>query len=342
MKKALAVLFTLVMLISTMTAMTLSSSADTLQSGTLGTLSWELNTTTGELTITGEGTMDDVPYPSAWKYHTSAIKSVTIGDGITSIAKEAFFCCTGLESVTIGKDVTFIGDSAFEGCAVKNVTIPEGVTSIGSSVFNSCYRLESITLPEGVTSIGNFAFSYCTSLTSITIPSSVTTIGDGAFASCRNIESITIPEGVTSLESQVFSGCEKLIQKEDYVHYVDNWVIASDKLAINVSLREGTVGIAKDAFSRREDLESVTIPNSVKIIGESAFENCPRLTKMVYCGTEEEWNAVSKGSDWNNGVSADIQFDKKFFGCSSSASGVLFIVPMLGAAAFMIRKKKKQ
>ena len=92
MKKALAVLLTLAMLVSTMTAMTLPSSADTVQSGTWGNLSWTFNETTGELTISGEGAMkwDSL---MAWKAYRNSIKSITIEEGITNISASAFYNC---------------------------------------------------------------------------------------------------------------------------------------------------------------------------------------------------------------------------------------------------------
>ena len=34
-------------------------------------------------------------------------------------------------------------------------------------------------------------------------------------------------------------------------------------------------------------------------VGSSAFENYSSLTSINYNGTKEQWNAISKGSDWN-------------------------------------------
>jgi hypothetical protein len=44
------------------------------------------------------------------------------------------------------------------------------------------------------------------------------------------------------------------------------------------------------------------IPNSVTSIGDYAFNYCYNLTAIKYCGTEEEWNAISKGVDWDYGA----------------------------------------
>ena len=118
-------------------------------------------------------------------YNIKTLKSVTIGNNVTSIGENAFKSCSGLTRVTIGNSVTSIGSDAFSGCTgLASIEIPNGVTSIGSDAFSSCRGLTSITIPNSVTSIGSSAFSGCSGLTSVTIPNSVTSIGSDAFKNC--------------------------------------------------------------------------------------------------------------------------------------------------------------
>jgi hypothetical protein len=35
-----------------------------------------------------------------------------------------------------------------------------------------------------------------------------------------------------------------------------------------------------------------------------AFSNCTGLTNITFKGTEDEWNAIAKGSNWNYKVPA--------------------------------------
>ena len=135
----------------------------------------------------------------------SGLKSVTIGNSVTSIGEWAFYGCSGLTSVTIGDSVTSIGDYAFYGCSgladvqgfviVRgvlydyfgedgNIVIPDSVTSIESQAFYGCRGLMSVTIPDSVTSIELQAFYGCSGLTSVTIGDSVTSIGDYAFYGC--------------------------------------------------------------------------------------------------------------------------------------------------------------
>lgn len=53
--------------------------------------------------------------------------------------------------------------------------------------------------------------------------------------------------------------------------------------------------ISGSAF-QGEAITSVSIPNTIEIIGSRAFYNCNELTDVYYDGTEEEWNLISIGS----------------------------------------------
>ena len=165
-------------------------------SGTSGNITWNLDESTGVLTLSGSGTMNDYSYESSsrapWYSYRSSITSIVINSGITSIGNYAFYYQTNATSISIPDSVTSIGEYAFYQCtSLTSVTIPNGVTSIGYRVFNGCKGLTSVTIPNGVTSIGEDAFYYCTSLTSVTIPDSVTSIGYEAFSYCTSLTSIT-------------------------------------------------------------------------------------------------------------------------------------------------------
>ena len=224
----------------------------------------------------------------------TGLTSVTIPDSVTSIEALAFYDCTELASVTIGNSVTFIGRSAFYGCrGLENIYITDvaawckisGLSNLmqyGSSnkkLYLNNELIADLVIPDSVTSIESYAFSDCTGLTSIIMPNSVIKIGEYAFSDCAGLMSVTISNRVTKIEDYTFSGCTGLM---------------------SITIPDGVTKIGVSAFGDCTALTSVTIPNSVTFIAKRAFENCTRLTKIHFNGTIKQWDAITKGSEWDN------------------------------------------
>jgi hypothetical protein len=263
------------------------------------------------------------------------LTSVTIPSSVTSIGSGAFAVCRGLTSVTFAEQsqITSIGNNAFLSCiGLTSITIPSSVISIGSFAFLSCIELASVTIPSSVTSIGEFAFSYCLKLTSIeidtsnqhyssedgvlfnkdkskliqypsgntrtsyTVPSSVTSIGDSAFEDCIELTSVTIPSSVTSIGEFAFSYCLKLTSIEidtSNQHYSseDGVLLNKDKSKLiqypsgntrtSYTIPTSVTIIGDYAFEECTGLTSVTIPSSITSIGSYAFYGCTGLTSLI-------------------------------------------------------------
>lgn len=87
--------------------------------------------------------------------------SVVFGDNVKTIPDYAFFGLNTLKSVIIGNSVTSIGDNAFAFCDLTTLVIGDSVKSIGKEAFWQCYNLTSISLPVSTTYIGEDAFWGC-------------------------------------------------------------------------------------------------------------------------------------------------------------------------------------
>lgn len=138
-------------------------------------------------------------------YRCSSIESINIPDSVISIGSSAFDGCLGLKGVYITDlkawcKISFNGISAnplgyagklyLNGELVTELTFPDGVTSIADHAFEGCCSLTNVIIPDGVTSIGEWAFAVCEEITSITISDSVTSIGDCALCSCSSLTNI--------------------------------------------------------------------------------------------------------------------------------------------------------
>ena len=238
--------------------------------------------------------------------------SVTIPNGVISIGMCAFESCTDLERVTIPDSVTSIGTSAFYGCSsLTSIAMPDRVTSIGGAAFSGCSSLESITIPNGVTKIGSYTFENCSSLKTITIPDSVTSIEWCVFFGCSSLTEITIPAGVTSIGEEVFGDCNSLTRivvanGNTHYHSSGNCLIETATKTLisgcqsSVIPTDGSVtSIGNSAFNSCAKLTSISIPNSITAIGSYAFASCDALQTIYYEGNQKQWNAISKGTNWD-------------------------------------------
>ena len=55
-------------------------------------------------------------------------------------------------------------------------------------------------------------------------------------------------------------------------------------------------------------MKSVSIPVNIKTIESHAFYNCNELQSILYNGSEQQWNEISKDTDWlvNTNISSII------------------------------------
>ncbi len=168
--------------------------------------------------------------------------------------------------------------------SLTSIYIPNSVTSIGKFAFLDCRGLTSITIPNSVTSIGTSAFWGSSGLTSLTIPNSVTSISDGAFANCSSLAYITVPNSLISIGGGAFSGTAWYNNQPDGLVYVGKVAYKyKGEMPANtqITIKDGTLGIAGSAFYGCSGLTSITIPNSVTSIERDAFLGCSGLTSIT-------------------------------------------------------------
>ena len=143
--------------------------------------------------------------------------------------------------------------------------------------------VQSVIIEFGVTTISKLCFHVFRSMTSITIPNSVTSIGKLAFHGCTNLTSISIPNSVISIGSDAFEGTPWYNNQPDGVIYAGKVAYSyKGEMPANtqIIIKDGILGITDYAFSGCKGLTSVTIPNSVKSIGWSAFNSCTNLISI--------------------------------------------------------------
>lgn len=233
-------------------------------------------------TVTSNGTEYSVTTIGESAFKGSAVTSVSMPEGITSIDYNAFSGCQNLETVALPESLTIFGFRAFESCKLlKTIKIPSGVRAIPSSCFNGCSSLESVTIPEGVTSIEGSAFCSC-NLNALTLPESLETIGSYAFCNNCVLKSVNIPAKVKTIESDAFYNCgltELVIPEE--VQTIDNYAFCNNPLK-KLTLPSTITSIGSGAFLNNYSLQSITCnATTPPSLGENAFNHNISTTVKV-------------------------------------------------------------
>ena len=200
---------------------------------------------------------------------------------VDRIESGAFRNCTGITSVTIGDNVTYIGDSAFEGCT--------GITSV--------------TIGDNVTAIEYKAFYGCSNLTSLSIGKSVNSIEQNAFCLAGD-NSNYVPIIDENTGEDILFDLEQWLFKDENGHYYGFTVDYAHNYSqcklkeltwnakhcdtngdlLTSTIEKITIGDEVEMlpafFATDSKISEITIPESVKIIGDGAFLGCTNLTSI--------------------------------------------------------------
>ena len=211
--------------------------------------------------------------------YNSDIKSVLIPESVEYIGDSAFNGCSNLESIKLPDHDIDFGVNPFAGTAweesqqdwvilngvllgvtdnfyyshfinTTELILPEGIRSIGKNTHGFGIKhwenVKTIVLPEGLEEIGESAFMDFTNLEDVTMPSTLKKIGNNAFFRCLSLSRINIPDGLKEIGISAFSGNS-------------GW---------------------NDTPSSAPVIEEVILPDTIEVIGASAFAYCEKLKKL--------------------------------------------------------------
>ncbi len=86
----------------------------------------------------------------------------------------------------------------------------------------------------------------------------------------------------------------------------DTYGFKFPECVIVIIFPKGITTIGRIGLNYFPNLQSIVIPESVTSIGSYAFEDCSGLKTINYTGTEEQWNAINKGFNWNTKCPSDM------------------------------------
>ena len=213
-------------------------------------------------------------------FYGSSVKSVVMPDTITTVSNGIFGSCKSLESISISKNLTEISENMFSSCTkLNNVDVPDSVRTIGYSAFSGCTALAEIKLPTTMDSIDGSAFNTC-AFSSFSLPDGITVIRVGTFNNCKNMKEISIPDSVTKIENNAFSNTGLPVDASG-VLYADKWVIDYEGKLEELTIREGTIGLAKDSLLY-SSFKKLNLPEGLKYINEGALHETYNLESINF------------------------------------------------------------
>ena len=252
---------------------------------------------------------NSTPFYEYGSASATRITSFTFGPNVKRIPAYLCYEMSSLTELALPSTVTIIGQAAFYSCkGLTEIILPEGLTAMGSSAFSACTNLASVNIPTTLTQIYSYAFQ-ATALPSIELHDGITYIGNYAFSKCP-ITEVTIPTGVTEIGSCSFSACPNLTKVVWNAVNCDHFSAynttpfyesgyASAKRITSFEFGANVKRIPAYLCWEMTNLESISIPATVTIIGNNAFAYCEGLkTIFNYSSTPQSINAnVFSGVD---------------------------------------------
>jgi uncharacterized repeat protein (TIGR02543 family) len=210
------------------------------------------------------------------------ISEIVLPDTLDALGTRAFYGCKALEEVLLPENLTMIGNNAFARCEkLAKVTWPDHLQTIGSYAFSRT-PLTSAALPNSLHSIGEFAFEYCDALKNVYLPANLETMGSSTFWMCSSLQDLSFSSDMllTEIPGGTFRGCDALttVELPKSIIKIDGSAFENCAGLTTITLPEGLESIEATAFYNDKSLTGpLNLPQAVKSLGVSAFEECENL-----------------------------------------------------------------
>lgn len=280
--------------------------------------------------ITSDGNFKVIGVANNAFLNCNSLKSVIIGNNVSSIWNGAFSECSNLESVTIGNQWIFIEGGAFGLSNVQEIhyngTIYDWFqktwfpTDIANNTHYSLYingtLLIELVVPLHVSEIRDYAFASCGSIKKLLISNNVTIISEKAFYDCINLENVSFGDHVTQIGEKAFELCEgiKTIDLPNSLQTIGIGAFRQCKSLKNVDLGSGILDIYKQAFEGCVNISSVTCLATIPPKMHSGMSNwvneykvfeqvdCSTIPLYVPVGSIDAYKAADQWKDFGDNI----------------------------------------
>jgi len=254
--------------------------------------------------------------PSVWYYTEDDVYRF---NQISSVYSNAFSNLYQVYDIFVPRGVYYSSD-AFANSIFSIMTIQSGLygdtsafTSMSVESLNYDGTIDQLLRDEfiinsynsmwtgvsGQVSIRNSNLVY-ESFSSVTIPNSITHIPNIVFAGLTQLDTVVMNDNVTHIGEATFLGTHlsniTWSQNLESIGASAFQNICSEDFT-SVTIPESVRTIGGTAFYGCDYLDSVYLYNNIEFIGSMAFGWCEGLTSVYYYGTLDEWLAIEKGGD---------------------------------------------
>ena len=245
-------------------------------------------------------------------YNCYGLKTVNLNEGLEFIGDWAFYGSGALESIHIPSTVTYIDRYAYLFCAnsLNSITVhpdntfyhSDGNCIIETATNTLMYGCKNSTIPNYIEKINYYSFCYCSKLKEIIIPKSVKVIESWSFEACEEItiycEAESQPAGwednwcdsnatvIWGYNSAPDEGSLEFALSDDGTYYIVTGIGTYNKPDLVIPSEHKGLPVKEVgyyALDGCENLEHLTIPDSITRAGQHAFSSCPNL-KTVSIG----------------------------------------------------------
>ena len=332
-----------------------SGAPSTATSGNCGAtgsdVTWNFDTATGTLTISGTGAMADYTIKDTvddrpWKDYAESITKVQISEGVTSLGNNAFRNFTALKETNIPASITHLGDNIYRGDAsLTTVNWAEGFeaptitdtdsnatkysgTYVPTSMFDGCKNLGadqelSAWLPKSFTGVGCAAFRGTAFRVDFGKWTKLSYIGARSFERMPNLDAVTVKSnwtlGLRGNSSCAFIGSgvkNAVIESRENIP----WGLFQNCASLtSVTLPDDAKTIESNAFLGTTVLKSIDLKN-VETISAYAFSDSG-IEKLVFPGSlkkvEDRAFCKNKALTKLTINSSNLEIKRAFMGCSA-------------------------
>ena len=203
-----------------------------------------------------------------------------MSDTVTKIGSSAF-SNLHIRKIKLSENLKEIGKNAFAGTKfLSKVRIPDSVLNIPSGCFYMSTFTHGIELSQQLENIDWEAFKY-TEIDELQIPDSVRNLGVESFLG-SHIRKVGLPKNLVDISEESFSYTHNLeeIEIPHNVKIIQNKAFYQSSLK-KILLHDGLQCIESDAFALTK-IERISFPDTIYHIGSRSFQNCYSLKSVDF------------------------------------------------------------